>query len=94
MKIGTLIKSTSGRDKNTYYMVKEILDNKFVLVVDGNIRKLNNPKKKSRKHFVEICNLEKIGEKIIENKQIFDKEVNKAINMKIKEINSSNEENS
>ena len=49
-KVGEIVKSTAGRDKDTYYLV---IGNEFqrkVEVVDGVKRKFNNPKYKNSKH--------------------------------------------
>lgn len=49
-KVGEIVKSTAGRDKDTYYLV---IDNEFqrkIKVVDGVKRKFNNPKYKNSKH--------------------------------------------
>ena len=49
-KVGEIVKSTAGRDKDTYYLV---IDNEFqrkIKVVDGVKRKFNNPKYKYSKH--------------------------------------------
>lgn len=50
--IGQVVKSRAGRDKGKIFLVLEIIDNEFVLVVDGNLRKLDNPKKKKLKHLI------------------------------------------
>lgn len=47
---GQLVVSTAGRDRGKFYLVlEETLDNK-VNVVDGEIRKVANPKRKNKKH--------------------------------------------
>lgn len=48
--IGQLVKSTAGRDKGKIFVVIGILDDKYVNIVDGDLRKLNNLKKKKIKH--------------------------------------------
>ncbi|GFN36909.1 KOW domain-containing RNA-binding protein [Tepidimicrobium xylanilyticum] len=48
--IGQVVKSRAGRDKGRVFLVLEILDDKHVLVVDGDLRKLDKPKKKKVKH--------------------------------------------
>lgn len=50
LAIGQVVQSIKGRDKNTTLIVIDFLDNSNVLVVDGNKRKLNKPKKKKIKH--------------------------------------------
>lgn len=48
--IGQVVKSRAGRDKGNIFLVLNIFDDKHVLVVDGDLRKLDNTKKKKMKH--------------------------------------------
>lgn len=50
LEIGQIVKSRSGRDKDKVFMVLAIVDEQHVLIVDGDLRKLSNPKKKKVKH--------------------------------------------
>lgn len=50
VKIGQVVRSKSGRDKGEVFTVLEIVDEKYVRVVNGKSRKLDNPKCKSVKH--------------------------------------------
>ena len=52
MAIGQVVKSRAGRDRDTIFLVLEIIDRENVFIVDGNLRKLENPKKKKIKHLV------------------------------------------
>ena len=47
---GHVVLSTCGRDMGKLQMVLEILDDSYVLVVDGKQRKIEKPKKKKIKH--------------------------------------------
>jgi large subunit ribosomal protein L14e len=47
---GEIVKSRAGRDAGRYFVVKEIIDDSYVLIVDGSLRKLEKPKKKKVKH--------------------------------------------
>ena len=49
-KVGEIVKSTAGRDKDTYYLVIDNKSNKKIKVVDGVKRKFNNPKYKNSRH--------------------------------------------
>ena len=46
---GQIVKSKSGHDKGCVFFVVEVLDD-FVMIADGDRRKLENPKKKKVKH--------------------------------------------
>ena len=47
---GEIVCSTAGRDSGNYYIVSKVLSPKYLLVVDGKYKKINNPKKKNIKH--------------------------------------------
>ncbi len=49
-KIGDLVLSESGRDKGRIFMIVGIIDEAYVYIADGSLRKLENPKKKKIKH--------------------------------------------
>ena len=50
--LGQIVHSRAGRDKDKYFIVIGIIDNNYVLIADGDLRKLKNPKKKKIKHLV------------------------------------------
>ena len=49
IKTGTIIKSMSGHDKGSFYIIVGVQDNK-PLIADGRRRKLEKPKVKNPKH--------------------------------------------
>lgn len=52
--IGTLVRSVSGRDKDRILMIVENVDENYVKVADGSLRKKENPKLKKLKHLKPI----------------------------------------
>lgn len=50
--IGQLVKSRAGRDKGNIFIVLDIIDDRHVSIVDGDLRKLDKPKKKKVKHLI------------------------------------------
>jgi ribosomal protein L14E/L6E/L27E len=50
--IGQVVKSRAGRDKGNIFLVLDVIDEDYVLIVDGSLRKLDNPKKKKLKHLI------------------------------------------
>lgn len=48
--IGQYVKSKAGRDKDRIFIITDIVDDLFVLVADGDLRKIEKPKKKKIKH--------------------------------------------
>ena len=49
---GQVVKSRAGRDNGRIFLVLDVLDDQHVFVVDGDLRKLDNPKKKKIKHLI------------------------------------------
>ena len=47
---GRVVISTQGHDEGRWYAILSVLDERMVLVVDGDTRKLEKPKKKQVKH--------------------------------------------
>lgn len=64
--VGQFCISKSGRDKGKIYVVYEIVDENYVLLVNGKDRFIKNPKRKNVKH------LQKMNEKIVN----FEKDIN------------------
>ena len=52
IKIGQIVKSKAGRDKGRIFIVCNVADEQNVLVCDGDLRKLDSPKKKKIKHLM------------------------------------------
>ena len=52
IQVGEVVRSTQGRDSGKYMVVIDILDDEYVLLADGNLRRLDRPKKKKVKHFI------------------------------------------
>lgn len=50
--IGQVVKSRAGRDKGRIFLVLDIIDSEHILLVDGDLRKLDKPKKKKIKHLI------------------------------------------
>ena len=49
-EIGRVVVSTQGHDRGRRFLVVGLVDERHVLIADGDTRKLNHPKKKQRKH--------------------------------------------
>jgi len=48
--IGDIVKSIAGRDSGRYFIIWEVLDSSYVKIVDGDLRKIDKPKKKKVRH--------------------------------------------
>ena len=49
IEIGNIVISTMGRDKGLYFIVVDV-DENYVYLVNGSVRKIDKPKKKKIKH--------------------------------------------
>ena len=54
MKNGTIVLSKAGRDSGRLFIVVGRVDENFVLIADGKLRKVDTPKKKKLKHLKEL----------------------------------------
>ena len=48
--IGHIVQVTQGREKGQYAIIINIIDDRYVLLADGNKRKYDRPKKKNINH--------------------------------------------
>ena len=54
LEIGSVVRAKAGRDKDKFFLVKEVSEG-FAYICDGKRRKLENPKKKNLIH-LELTN--------------------------------------
>ena len=54
IKIGDVVKSTAGRDKDGFFLVIDLKDG-FAYIADGKTRKIGNLKKKNVKHLIKAA---------------------------------------
>lgn len=50
--IGQIVESRAGRDKGRIFLVLDIIDDQHLFIIDGDLRKIDNPKKKKIKHLI------------------------------------------
>ena len=50
-QVGDLVRSTAGRDKDSFYIIVKI-DGDFIYLADGKYKLVDKPKKKRKKHSV------------------------------------------
>jgi ribosomal protein L14E/L6E/L27E len=80
IEIGSVVYSIAGRDSQSCFIVFEIINENYVLIVDGDKHKISKPKMKKVKHLKYRGDvLTNLKEKISEKKQIFDSEIKKAL---------------
>ncbi len=85
LKLGDLAISTAGRDKGSIFLITEV-EEKFVLIVDGKLRKVLKPKKKNKKHLKKIFNdgLSNLSERIQKGECVGNKRICRAIKTQTK----------
>ena len=72
ISIGQVVSSKSGRDKDRLFLVIDILDDKYVLIADGDLRKIEKPKKKKIKHLQKQNQINQDIKNAIENDEKID----------------------
>ena len=80
ISIGQLVASNAGRDQTNIYLVIGILQNNYLLLVNGRERKFKNPKQKNIRH-VNVLNsiAQGVAEKIHSGLKVTDEEIRQAI---------------
>lgn len=90
LELGQFVKSRAGRDKGKILIVTGVVDDKHVLVSDGDLRKLDKPKKKKVMHLIKLNQMDQSIREAIQNHTNLN---NAMLRKKIKENNiKSNEE--
>lgn len=82
MKKGDIVYSKSGRDEGRCFAVVEIIDEGFVRIADGDLRRIKNAKLKNVKHLRATGDrLERIADKLESGVQVFDSELFSALRL-------------
>lgn len=80
MPIGQIVRSKAGRDKGRVFVVVGNADNLHVLIADGDLRKIEKPKKKKIKHLQKYNDIaEDIRLKIIKKEKITNADLRNAL---------------
>ena len=84
ISIGQIVHSRAGRDKDKFFIVVSLVDEEYVLVADGDLRKINNPKKKKLKHLVlHDMYAESIKTMLLNNQKVTDADLRKALSQRL-----------
>jgi len=71
IKVGQYVKSKAGRDQGQVFIIFNIVDDKFVEIADGDLRRVEKPKLKKIKHLSIINKIsEVIAEKVADSKKV------------------------
>lgn len=75
---GGVVKSRAGRDKGRYFVVMGLKDKQYLYIADGDLRKIDKPKKKKIKHLTDTgIVLTEVAEKLKNDKRITNAELRK-----------------
>lgn len=65
--IGQVVSSKAGRDKDRLFFVVDIIDDQYVSIADGDLRKIEKSKKKKIKHLSKCNNVNETIKEKLEN---------------------------
>lgn len=78
--IGRIVVSRAGHDKGNAHVVVGLVDEAYVLLADGDLRKIAKPKKKKRMHvFATPCVSEALQKSILKGDKPLDSDIRKAL---------------
>lgn len=77
---GQVVRSRAGRDSGRLLIVLKVLDDRYVLVADGDLRKAERPKRKNVRHLqVSGPVVESVARKAAEGRRITDAELRRIL---------------
>ena len=80
LTLGQVVFSKAGRDAGRKFVIVGIADDEHVLIADGDLRKIENPKKKKMKHLSFEPNvIQQINQKLMSNQKISNAELRKML---------------
>jgi len=80
LQLGQVVRSIAGRDAGKMFILVGIIDDKYVLVADGDLRKIESLKKKNIKH-LQACKYvdSAIRHKLLQNEKLTNMEISRAL---------------
>lgn len=80
LSLGQVVKSKAGRDKGKDFIVVQIIDEAHVALADGDLRKMEKPKRKKIKHLEPTgVIVEVVKEKLETGNKVSNSEIRKAL---------------
>jgi len=77
---GQFVKSKAGRDKDRIFIIIEIVDEVYVRIVDGDLRRVETPKLKKIRHLARMNNVsDDIQQKLMNNRKVTNQMVRREI---------------
>lgn len=85
--LGQVVRSKAGRDKGKVFVVYDIVDDEYVLIADGDYRRIDSLKKKKIRHLIVYKTIiEDLSEKLKNQQKINNAYIRKALDPFNKEI--------
>lgn len=82
LSLGQVVCSKAGRDAGRKFVIVGLADDEHVLIADGDLRKIENPKKKKLKHLhYEDCVIEDIVIKLNTKLKISNSDIRKMLDL-------------
>jgi len=79
-KVGQVVYSKAGRDAGKKFIIVSIPDESYVYISDGDLRKIEKPKRKNAKHLLITEEIIKpLSEKLLKNMNVNNSEVRRAL---------------
>ncbi|MHB0884629.1 MAG: KOW domain-containing RNA-binding protein [Bacillota bacterium] len=86
LECGRIVSSKAGRDQGRKFVILKVLDDRTVLVADGDLRKVASPKRKNVRHLVVHQGVVgPVREKLMAGEEPSDKEIRQALETEFKE---------
>jgi len=78
--LGQVVYSKAGRDEGKIFVITRLIESNYAYISDGDLRRVENPKKKKIKHLVITKDIiETISKKISMESKITNAEIRKAL---------------
>lgn len=80
VSLGQVVQSKAGRDKGRFFVVIGLAEESYVLLADGDLRKITRPKRKKIKHFTckPVVNQD-IMKRLSNGEKIYDQDICQAL---------------
>lgn len=80
--LGEIVNSKAGRDIERPFVIISIIDESYVLISDGDLRKIEKPKKKKLKHLdLTGMVIDSLNKKLVDGLKVTNAEIRKALNV-------------
>lgn len=78
--LGQIVYSKAGRDSSRKFVIVDVVDELYVLISDGDLRRIEKPKRKKIKHLnLTVDVIEGLSDKLINKLKITNSEIRKAL---------------